>query len=372
MKQGCFEIDSKGFCKYCRNGYFFKDNACTACDASCSTCLGADNCQTCASGYYNKNQNGALCTACPTGCASCTSSGSCSSCLDGYYLYITQCLACPTNCKTCVDGSTCSSCTSGILVSNLCILCTDLTYGGSVGCTSCTSANSFINCSTCGDTYYLDSNSNCQTCSSAIPNAARCLDSKTPTQCLSDNDAVLTNRYYLLSISCVLNVNSCRKVKSIIGECVSCYDGYYLSPTFACVQCAFTGCVLTSASVVSNVCTCTSCLSGYRLNGVNCEACTVGNCDLCPTVATTCTQCKAGYYLSGGVCAVATAPNCQVATAAATCTSCIAGYYLGSDGACYLCESSCLQCSGKYVCTKCQNGYTLQNGNCLAAISNCY
>jgi hypothetical protein len=152
----------------------------------------------------------------------------------------------------------------------LCILCTDLTYGGSVGCTSCVALNSFVVCTSCSDTYYLDTDSNCEMCSSAIANAARCLDSKTPTQCQSDNDPILTNRYYLLSVSCVYNVKSCRRLTSIAGDCITCYSGYYLNSSNACVQCALTGCVPANSTVLSNVCTCTMCLPGYQLNGIVC------------------------------------------------------------------------------------------------------
>lgn len=254
----------------------------------------------------------------------------------------------------------------------MCVLCTDATYGGSVGCTSCYASNSFVVCSTCADTYYLDVNNNCQLCSSAIPNAVRCLDSKTPTQCQNDFDATLTNRYYLLSVSCVSNVNSCRRVISIAGDCISCYAGYYLNSSNACVQCTYTGCVLATATVTNNVCTCAVCLPGYRLNGVTCQACSTLNCALCPAAAATCTQCLTGYYLSGGSCLATSISNCLVASAVATCTTCNDGYYLGSDNLCYLCESNCNKCSSKYVCTSCAAGYYLVGqGNCYAYSSNC-
>lgn len=119
-------------------------------------------------------------------------------------------------------------------MSNLCIRCTDLTYGGSVGCIACIASSSFVNCTSCADTYYLDSSGNCQPCSSSIPNSIRCLDSLTPTQCQNDNVATLTSRYYLLSVSCVANVKSCLKVTSIAGDCLTCYDGYTLNATFFC------------------------------------------------------------------------------------------------------------------------------------------
>ena len=137
MSEGCFEVDENGFCAVCRTGYFPRDNICESCDVSCSTCVDKDNCLTCAPGYYWKVTNGGLCSNCPVGCDSCENDDACSKCLDKYYLYEDHCLACPVNCQTCVGGSTCTSCENGILVANLCILCTDTTYGGSTGCLSC-------------------------------------------------------------------------------------------------------------------------------------------------------------------------------------------------------------------------------------------
>ena len=91
--------------------------------------------------------NGGLCTACPIGCSSCDSNGKCQSCLVNYFLFTDHCLNCPANCNYCTDGSTCTSCSAGLLVSNLCITCTDTTYGGSVGCKTCSAVNNFIVCS---------------------------------------------------------------------------------------------------------------------------------------------------------------------------------------------------------------------------------
>ena len=92
---------------------------------------------TCAPGFYWKVNHGGLCTGCPNGCSTCDTVGVCYSCLTTYYKYNDHCLQCPTDCLTCIDGSTCNSCSAGILISNLCIRCTDNTYGGSAGCLSC-------------------------------------------------------------------------------------------------------------------------------------------------------------------------------------------------------------------------------------------
>lgn len=319
--------------------------------------------------------NGGRCTACPSGCGSCNLAGSCSGCLVNYYLFQSNCLGCPTNCLTCSDGSTCTTCSAGILVSNLCILCTDVTYGGSAGCTSCSNNNNFILCQQCADTYYLSSSGTCQSCSS-IPGALRCTDQNTPTQCQNDFSATLTLRYYLVGITCILNSKSCRKISDIYGNCSQCYSGYTLTAG-ACTQCAFTGCDLTTASVVSNVCTCTACLTGYYLSGANCVACAALHCSACTVGG--CTTCAQGYHLNTGSCVSNALAHCLVSTTSSACTTCQDGYYKGSNSLCYACQSTCATCTARFVCTSCSNNYYLNSNthscvqmpnNCLALDSN--
>ncbi len=102
-----------------------------------------------------------------------------------------------------------------------------------------------------------------------------------------------------------------------------------------CVQCTYTGCEPTSASVVSNVCTCTNCASGYYLPtaSVVCSPCSLANCAVCPL--DTCTVCISNYYLNGGVCTNSPINFCLVSTDATNCNTCIDGYYLGTDFQCY-------------------------------------
>jgi hypothetical protein len=295
VSPGCFEIDANGFCTQCFEGFYETNNLCYTCDASCATCTDSTNCLTCSNGYYWGVSNGGLCKSCPSGCATCDSSGTCASCLANFYIFQSNCLNCPANCNGCSDGSTCTSCSAGILVSNLCILCADTTYGGSAGCVSCYNNNNFIACTQCADTYFLSSTGLCQLCSSLIPGGLRCRDQNTPTQCQSDSSATLTARYYLVGITCIQNTKSCRYISDIYGNCSQCYSGYTLT-LGACVQCAFTGCSPANASVVTNVCTCTNCLNGFYLTGVRCTACATAQCSTCtPTV---CTVCNQGYHLN--------------------------------------------------------------------------
>lgn len=162
LSLGCQNIDAHGFCTSCMQGYFIYNNLCQSCHPSCSTCVALHNCLTCNAGYYWPLADYGLCAACPPGCNLCTLSTNtptytsynnvysnnlvCSSCLDGYYLYNNHCLPCAANCLTCIDGSTCTACTSAILISSLCILCNDTSYGGSLGCLTCTTNKYFIQC----------------------------------------------------------------------------------------------------------------------------------------------------------------------------------------------------------------------------------
>jgi proprotein convertase subtilisin/kexin type 5 len=370
VSPGCFEIDNNGFCTECFPGFYEINNICYACDASCATCTDSTNCLTCSPGYYWGIANGGLCTTCPSGCASCNAAGTCSGCLANYYLFQTHCLSCPTDCSSCSDGSTCTTCSAGILVSNLCIRCTDLTYGGSVGCTTCSNNNNFIACSQCADTYFLSSTGVCQSCSSVIPGALRCSDTNTPTQCQNDFSSTLTLRYYLVGITCIQNVKSCRKISDIYGNCSQCYSGYKIT-SGACVQCSFTGCDLTTATVTSNVCTCVGCLSGYYLTGVTCTACADIHCTTC--TAAGCTICNQGYYLTGITCTANALSNCAVSLSVSVCTTCAVGFYKGSDNLCHACQSTCATCTARFVCTTCIANYFLNttSHSCVQMPSNC-
>lgn len=144
-----------------------------------------------------------------------------------------------------------------------------------------------------------------------------------------------------MGISCVHNLKSCKKVSDIYGNCSSCYPNY-ISNLGSCQACPYTGCVLSSSSVVSNICTCTQCLSGYYLTGVTCTPCSTVNCAIC--AGDVCSACVQGYYFNGGVCALATVGNClQAKSGSATlCAICNTGYYKGTDELCYACPGNCL------------------------------
>ena len=222
--------------------------------------------------------------------------------------------------------------------------------------------------------YFLDNSTGvCRLCSQYITGAARCRDQNTPTQCLNDIDAVLSNRYYLVGISCIRNLKNCKKIADVQGNCATCYPGYIMTPTFTCQQCPFIGCKVLNSTVVNNVCTCTECDVGYYLPpaSVVCSPCTnTASCAVCPL--NSCTKCLPGFYLSGATCLPAVVANCLVLASATTCQTCMDPYYLGTDNLCHLCQQDCLKCTGRFTCTKCAIDHYLDQGACVKLPDNCY
>ena len=185
----------------------------------------------------------------------------------------------------------------------------------------------------------------------------------------------LSNRYYLVGISCIQNSNKCKKIADVLGNCASCYDLYvYNSATKACDQCLFTGCVPANSLVVANVCTCTLCDVGYYLpvGSGTCSACSgVLNCATC-TSASVCTSCIAGYYLaSPSTCTSSSVSNCYRYANASTCFTCLDQFYLGSNNLCYACQANCLKCTNRFTCTSCNVGYYLSSNICIKMPNYC-
>lgn len=174
-----------------------------------------------------------------------------------------------------------------------------------------------------------------------------------------------------MGITCVANSKSCKKIADIYGNCSTCYPNYIIV-TGGCQVCPYTGCTLTAASVVNNVCTCTQCNRGYYLTAPTCTPCTsTPNCAVCP--GNVCSACMPGYYFSGGACLVASALNClQSKSGSATlCSICNDGYFLGTNELCYQCQQNCLICTSRLTCTSCTANTKLSAGYCLTYPSNC-
>lgn len=244
-------MSGSGLCTACGDGFYLRDGTCVACHASCATCSDSTYCNTCKTGYFNAtNADYRTCVSCSTGCISCTSASSCTTCATRYRLSASACVACSANCLQCTN-SACTNCEDGYgLISGVCQICSNVAFGGTAGCQTCTVSVGLISCTKCSAGYYLTALGACQTCSSRFPNAALCT-SNVALQCQNDYSATLSSRYYLMSGQCIANTNRCKVMSSVYGTCSSCYfesGAYYTLVNGVCNQCSQVGCATYSTS----------------------------------------------------------------------------------------------------------------------------
>ncbi|ELP93758.1 hypothetical protein EIN_012990, partial [Entamoeba invadens IP1] len=63
------KTDDPTKCEACEEGYYVKDEKCTACSDNCYICTDANTCYICKIGYYKDDKS---CKKCSTGCSKCT------------------------------------------------------------------------------------------------------------------------------------------------------------------------------------------------------------------------------------------------------------------------------------------------------------
>lgn len=215
--RGC-SSQANAVCVSCGQGFFVNQNqVCQACTPFCLTCTSL-GCNTCNPGYtltstFTCQPN------CKSPCATCSSSNirSCTSCLAGY-TYNPSTFTC-NPISTCNGG--CVVCPFNFVLSNAqCLQC------GNTNCSRC-SANALNTCTACYDGFYVNQGS-CSAC------PAGCLTCSNPNNCLS----------------CASGYTSQVQAVSTQTKCIPCS-----SP---CAQC------------IGNAQTCTTCQSGYTLNGWKC------------------------------------------------------------------------------------------------------
>jgi len=255
-------------CTLCLQGYTQTPSGCAPCVLGCLTCNPAQltTCTTCAPGYFlNSTSN---CQACISNCVQCSSVG-CMQCTAGYTLNaVFNCqLNCIAPCAECKDAnpSACTSCVAGYVLNQ-----TTGTCSPDVSCSSTSS------CFVCPYGYSLQSASvpgkiiqTCQQCNTTS-NCARCS---------------LTNT----------------------SQCLSCPMGYFLN-SGVCTACS-TGCGMCFSKNFCTVCNvgfvpqqAGGISFGNPANGlVNCLFCT-SPCMTCIGTPTYCTSCVSGYTLQGPVC----------------------------------------------------------------------
>jgi hypothetical protein len=92
--------------------------------------------------------------------------------------------------------------------------------------------------------------------------------------------------------------------------------------------------------------------SGYRQDDSRMfiEACSVSNCDTCPTSAATCTKCKSGYSKVDNTCIECSVTNCQTCTTPNVCSTCISPF-TGAKCDKIQCDvTECQACAAANVC----------------------
>lgn len=172
-------------------------------------------------------------------------------CHVGSSLISSTCYTVPANCVGLDAVGNCSSCFSGYLLSaNTCTF--DTTCNGTSSCTSC------------ADGAYLSSGQ-CLSCT--LP--ANCLgcSAAAPTSCFRCNDG-----YYLSSGACTLCTTGCVLCSSS-SFCTLAGSGYYLIPNQDASNSGHVGTCRSPCSTChegNNICT--SCVTGYSLNGTHCKS----------------------------------------------------------------------------------------------------
>jgi hypothetical protein len=180
------------------------------------------------------------------------------------------------------------------------------------------------------------------------------------------------------------------------ANCLTCANGYYLTPENTCAQQSIPNCVLYLANrnlceacqspfvVSANQTTCilrpidhcltynlgtgacVDCASGwYAINGV-CNPQNITNCQTYVHNQNVCIRCAAGYSLVLGQCLFISVPNCQNLNVDGSCASCNAGYYL-INGSCQVqfLPNCAVYVPNRLLCDTCESGYYIEaDGRC--------
>lgn len=278
-KEGCStskRSDGVTVCQSCNSTQDLSNGECKNCPEGCTSCLFKEDtqkftCSSCLSNHYKSKDE--LCSACPTGCDKCTlgddNSAECSSCIDGYNLVEKKCKSCGlSNCKSCSansDGNTftCSSCINAFyLNTDECGKCPE-------NCQEC-SFNQKYECSKCIDKFTRTSTgtcvscpAHCATCAASSDNTIKC------TKCISDSYSLQSDGSCQTCTSAAFaNCATCGPTPTGgKASCSACVSGFTLQDDkTACVECTVSGC---GSCVHGRICT--ECKNGTYLHNFNRE-----------------------------------------------------------------------------------------------------
>lgn len=177
---GCMTCSAANpsFCSACNAGYYLSSGTCMACSVSslCMTCSSSNSgmCLTCFPGSSLSSSN--TCVQCQSPCASCQNDNpsACTSCPIGYALQSNTCVSFSTfnnTVQATLQNCAIANTINGLGYCSLCLLGSTLTSGQVCapcisGCLICTPSQ-ITTCTTCTPGYYLNSQLNCTSCSTA-------------------------------------------------------------------------------------------------------------------------------------------------------------------------------------------------------------
>lgn len=288
-----------------------QSGSCQACSSPCFTCYNSSACRTCIANYYYYQNYSCLST--------CNLANKFYTITTGGILYCFKCFD-QTNCLVCTNGSSnaCTLCENGVLQLGKCNL------------EGCTIANTYLDassiCQTCDGSCNGCTgagNSRCTVCNYGYYNASGYCVSSCPTGtapilatqiCGCEGNCITCRGTSSYCLSCTATPISGQARFAYLGTCMGSCPAYsYLSgqecllcPS-GCYNCSATSCFNCDADKYSfeNKCyqDCNS--AGQQYDGDSSGS--VKKCVLCPTGCDTCygyncTSCLSGYSLQGSTC----------------------------------------------------------------------
>ncbi|ELP85989.1 protein serine/threonine kinase, putative [Entamoeba invadens IP1] len=250
-----------------------------------------------------------------------------------------------------------------ILSQNLQTIVKQINCGDYTNCTSCTSDNNGLYCSTCSQGFFK----NGKKCDPCYTGCASC-NGYSSTTCFSCKE----NYYYDTSKKtcnyCPFPCSACY-YPGVNGNCSKCYTSFYLHQ-YTCTRC----------SSPCNTCfdpgnngSCESCISGYYLTENTCSLCN-STCETCyGSEYNQCNTCVSGKrYLSNGQCIECI--NCKSGSCKTDgCTECVSINYYRNGYNCFPCDSSCESCNGNSSlnCLSCSQGKYIDSNQCKTCDTHC-
>lgn len=369
----------------CPQGRFINaQGQCVPCVTGCQTCTSATSCQVCniplllqdnscvsrcGPGFY---QSGFTCLRCSSGCAACSQANICTFCQSGRLAYNGECfINCPAGSVASLNTSTCVACNSP------CATCTEHP-SKCLTCASCCGSLFNFQCLASCPVGTYSNNGKCEYCSY---NCATCLGTSTTCTSCPSGKVLFSGACYdkcpYVMIGGICSFNCARGLfKTAINQCANCSS--------VCSSCE------------GNANNCTSCVSGFAVNGTCqrncplnffardglCQACNP-ECNGCVEKCDNCIDCAIGYYKCGSLCVKTCYPNqfideksrtcitcnakCKTCSSQQFCTTCANPQAVPVNGVCNDCSYPCNTCgSGPSVCTSCVSGFNLIGSTCIA------